>query len=80
VGFDALLKKHFLAAVLVLVAVAAFFQARGAMQLGGCDADPEATALAVLLPSPPAGCARHDAERARSQSWRATRSISSTAR
>ncbi len=56
-GFDALLKKYFLAAVLVLVAVAAFFQARGAMQLVGAMLIPEATALAVLAPVP-SGAAR----------------------
>ena len=54
-GFDALLKKYFLAAVLVLVAVAAFFQARGAMQLVGAMLIPEATALAVLAPVPSGG-------------------------
>lgn len=56
-GFDALLKKYFLAAVLVLVAVAAFFQARGAMQLVAAMLLPDATALAVLPPVP-SGAAR----------------------
>jgi general secretion pathway protein C len=55
VGFDALLKKYFLAAVLALVAVAAFLQARGAMQLVGAMLIPDPSALAILPPAPSAG-------------------------
>lgn len=53
-GFDALLKKYFLAAVLALIALAAFFQARGAMQLVGAMLVPDAAALAVMPPAPSA--------------------------
>ncbi|MBN2196571.1 MAG: general secretion pathway protein GspC [Polyangiaceae bacterium] len=49
-GFDALLKKYFLIAVLALVAIATFFQATGAMQLVGAMLIPDSSALAVLPP------------------------------
>ena len=77
-AFDKLLKRHFGAVILALVALAAFFDAQGIMQLVGASlgADEKQLAAPGLL-----GARRRRRRRrpaltrpARSPSWRATRS------
>lgn len=55
-GFDSLIKKYFVAVVLGLIAVAAYFQAAGATQLLGASLIPDENTLAVVpkLVAPPA--------------------------
>jgi general secretion pathway protein C len=53
VGFDALLKKYFLAVVLCMVAMAAYFQAAGATALLGGAFLPSVEQLSVLPKAPP---------------------------
>lgn len=52
-AFDTLLKRYFLAVVLTLVAIAAYFQASGVTQLIGTAIAPAASASAGALPRAP---------------------------
>jgi general secretion pathway protein C len=53
VGLDAFLRKYFLAVVLGLVAVLAYFQAKGTMQLVGAAMLPDASTLSVTSKAAP---------------------------
>src|SRR5262245_48261889 len=54
VAFDALLKRYFPAVVLALIAIAAYFQASGAMHLLGAAFTPDSAALGTQGAARPA--------------------------